>query len=96
MTELFQFFHAVGQLVEEFSDLDEPNDQKRVDLGKAAFRLIEEADDLAVFLPGFIGIVVKQALDNGFTDKQQEQFCYNVLGQWLYDRWVGFKALWKV
>lgn len=96
MTELFQFFGAVGKLIEEFTDLEESNDKKREDLGKAAYKIIEEADDLANFLPGFIGIIVKQALDNGFVDREQEKFAYNVLGQWMYDRWVGFKALWKM
>jgi hypothetical protein len=96
MNELFEFFQAVGETIEELATLDDlPGEEKRRRLGQRGHKLLEEGDDLTSLIPGLTGVVARSLVDNPGMDAAQKDFAQQQLGQWLYDRWQWWKGLWK-
>lgn len=94
--EVAEFVGKAGELVAELSELQADNATKRVRLGEACVKLLEETDDLVSLIPGYPGQIARQLLDNPVVDPQERELAYNVLGQWAYDTWLALKTFFKV
>lgn len=88
-------------VVRELDPTEQPGEQKRLEVAKACAELVEEADDIAYavagFIPGYLGGLaregIKQIVDNPTADAWEKAKLAEPMAQGVYDLYLKLRGI---